>query len=232
MRWSRTGTVDEDAVAQLPSWLQSVADMARSITGEDITRFLPEGDGGRHSAVLMLFGEGVDGPDILIIERAPSMRAHAGQPAFPGGALDPGDASVEDAALREAQEETALVPSGVLPFGRLPDLFLPVSDFVVTPVLAWWREPSEVRAHAPHEVASVHRIPIATLIDPENRVRARHPSGYIGPAFQAHGLLIWGFTAGLLSAVLEHAGWALPWDPDRIVDIDGSDVLDRAVDEP
>ena len=219
MTWSRRGVVDEQAVQSLPAWLLPVVEMARTVEVSDITRFAPVSDAGRHSAVLILFGEGLEGPDVLIIERASTMRAHAGQPAFPGGALDPSDESVEAAALREANEETGLVAAGVAPFGRLPDLYLPVSDFVVTPVLAWWRDPSPVHAAAPDEVASVHRIPIATLVDPANRCRVRHPSGYIGPAFEAHGLVIWGFTAGLLSAILERSHWSRPWDPSRIVDI-------------
>lgn len=228
MNWSRTGIVDESVVDDLPHWLAPVVEMTRTVHAEDITRFVPDGDAGRHSAVLILFGDGAGGPDLLFIERASTLRAHAGQPAFPGGALDPDDAHAEAAAIREAVEETALDATGVVPFGRLPDLYLPVSDFVVTPVLGWWRTPSPVHAAEPGEVASVHRIPIATLVDPTNRCRVRHPSGYIGPAFQAHGLLIWGFTAGLVSAILERSGWAQPWDPNRIVELDADGAADRA----
>lgn len=209
----------------LPEWLRPVADAVAGVKGSDLTRFLPPPSGGRASAVLMLLGEGDRGPDLLLIERARAMRSHAGQPAFPGGALDPGDAGPIAAALREAHEETALDPSGVEPFALLPDLWVPVSDFIVTPVLAWWREPSPVRVADPSEVASVHRVPIAELADPARRMRVRHPSGYVGSGFDVAGLLVWGFTAGLISGLLDLADWSRPWDPERIVDLDPGEEL-------
>ncbi len=209
----------------LPEWLQPVADAVAGVKGSDLTRFLPPPSGGRASAVLMLLGEGDRGPDLLLIERARAMRSHAGQPAFPGGALDAGDAGPIAAALREAQEETALDPSGVEPFALLPDLWVPVSDFIVTPVLAWWREPSPVRVADTSEVASVHRVPIEELADPARRMRVRHPSGYVGSGFDVAGLLVWGFTAGLISGLLDLADWSRPWDPERIVDLDPDEGL-------
>jgi 8-oxo-dGTP pyrophosphatase MutT (NUDIX family) len=209
----------------LPEWLRPVADAVAGVKGSDLTRFLPPPSGGRASAVLMLLGEGDRGPDLLLIERARAMRSHAGQPAFPGGALDPGDAGPIAAALREAQEETALDPSGVEPFALLPDLWVPVSDFIVTPVLAWWREPSPVRVADPSEVASVHRVPIEELADPARRMRVRHPSGYVGSGFDVAGLLVWGFTAGLISGLLDLADWSNSWDPERIVDLDPGEEL-------
>lgn len=209
----------------LPEWLRPVADAAAGVKGSDLTRFLPPPTGGRPSAVLMLLGEGAQGPDLLLIERAHDMRSHAGQPAFPGGALEPGDTGPIDAAVREAHEETALDPAGVEPFALLPDLWVPVSDFVVTPVLAWWRDPSPVSVADPTEVASVHRVPIEQLVDPARRMRVRHPSGYVGLGFDVAGLLVWGFTAGLISGLLDLAGWSRPWDPDRIVDLAAGEEL-------
>jgi 8-oxo-dGTP pyrophosphatase MutT (NUDIX family) len=219
MTWSMFGSVLAEAQEHLPAWLDPVTEMARTVQVHDITQFAPTGEGGRHSAVLILFGDGENGPDVLLIERAAAMRAHAGQPAFPGGAVDPDDAGPVATALREAHEETGLDPAGVLPFGLLPDLFLPITNFVVTPVLGWWREPSAVYAATPAEVASVHRIAISDLVNPANRCLVRHPSGYIGPGFEVHGLLVWGFTGGILSAIMKWTGWEQPWSNERIVDL-------------
>ncbi len=215
----QTTWLDEQVLAALPRWLSPIVDALRRITPEDLSTFLPPPEGGRPGAVLMLFGEASQGHDLLIIERSHDMRSHAGQPAFPGGAIDPQDDGPIAAALREAHEETGLDPSGVTVFGTLPDLWLPPSGFVVTPVLGWWSTPSPVSAADPAEVASVHRIPIDDLLNPINRVEVKHPIGYVGPGFEVNELLVWGFTAGLISRLFDAAGWTIPWEPARQVDI-------------
>ncbi len=218
MDWSRQGWVDPQARLRLPTWLAPVANTAELSTADELTRFVPPHGEGRHSAVLILFGPE---RDLLLIQRASTMRSHAGQPAFPGGAVDEDDVDATAAALREAQEETGLDPAGVEVFGRLPDLWVPVTNYVVTPVLGWWAEPSPVSPMDPAEVSSVHRVPVADLVDPANRCRVHHPSGFIGPGFTVDGLLVWGFTAGLISGILDGAGWSEPWDHDKVVPFDG-----------
>jgi 8-oxo-dGTP pyrophosphatase MutT (NUDIX family) len=201
-----------------PSWLSTLIAKAGRLTSRDLSRLEPPGEGGRESAVLVLFGEGVDGPDVLLIERSGTSRWHAGQAAFPGGAVEPDDDGPASTALREAAEETGLDPAGVDVLAVLPTLWLPPSGFLVVPVLAWWRAPSVVAAADPNEVAAVARVPIARLAEPANRFTLRHPSGHIGDAFEVDGLLIWGFTAGLLSRLIEVAGWAQPWNHDDLRD--------------
>ena len=75
----------------LPEWLLPVARAAATLAPGQLSRFLPPPSGGRPSAVLVLFGEGERGPELLLQQRASSLRAHAGQPSFPGGAVDPED---------------------------------------------------------------------------------------------------------------------------------------------
>lgn len=206
----------------VPDWLTPVATVAGQVRAEELSRFLPPAGGGRQSAVLILFGEGEHGPDLLLMERSAALRSHAGQPSFPGGALDPEDGDPDGegpvrAALREAREETGLDPAGVQIIGVLPRLYIPVSGFVVTPVLGWWREPSPVGVVDPAETARVFRVPVTDLTDPANRATLVHPSGFRGPAFLVAGALVWGFTAGLIDKILHHAGWEVPWDRGRTV---------------
>ncbi|MBK6762129.1 MAG: CoA pyrophosphatase [Micrococcales bacterium] len=203
----------------VPHWLDPLVTATVELSGEALSRFTPPDDGGRRSAVLVLFGEGDQGPDVLLIQRAPDMRSHAGQPAFPGGAEDPQDGGPVGAALREAQEETGLDPAGVEVIHTLPELWLPPTGFVVTPVLAWWEHDSPVSVMDPAEVAQVHRVPLSELTDPQRRVSVRHPTGYVSPGFTVRGMLVWGFTALLLDRIIALAGWERPWDSGRIVDI-------------
>ncbi|MFF3533919.1 NUDIX hydrolase [Streptomyces sp. NPDC002466] len=210
----------------LPDWLDPVADAARTVEPDQLSRFLPpESGAGRQSAVLVLFGEGGHGPELLLMERSGSLRSHAGQPSFPGGSLDPEDGDPATtgplrAALREAQEETGLDPRGVQLFGVLPRLYIPVSGFVVTPVLGWWHSPSPVGVVDPGETARVFTVPVADLTDPANRATAVHPSGHRGPAFLVESALVWGFTAGVIDRILHFAGWERPWDTARQVPLD------------
>ncbi|HEX4064207.1 MAG TPA: CoA pyrophosphatase [Streptosporangiaceae bacterium] len=216
----------------VPGWLRELAARFAQVPVPPVLR--PPPGRGRRSAVLVLFGHGAPGsggapgpggaagagdPDLLLIQRRPGLRRHGGQPAFPGGAIDPADAGPVDAALREAAEEVGLDPAGVDVVGTAPELYIDRSEFRVVPVIGWWRRPVAVRAADPDEVAAVARVPIGEFADPANRLIIRHPSGHSGPAFRVGGMLVWGFTAALVSMLLTLGGWETPWDTGRIEDL-------------
>lgn len=209
----------------------------------------------RRSAVLILFGaldelpsrarggtEGVGRDlDVLLVQRAATLRSHPGQVAFPGGRLDPEDGDPEErldlpggavsaahvrAALREAEEETGLDPRGVEVLGALAPVPLPVSNHLVTPVLAWWHESSPVDVVDHAESSLVFRVPVLDLLDPANRHYAgvtRGSQTYRSPAFTvpvpgtSGTVTVWGFTGVLLDRVLTALGWAVPWDTRRVL---------------
>ena len=216
-----------------PRWMRPLLDGLRGVDAETLSRhnIAPPADGRRSAVLILLSGSddgSDDGPDVLLTERASTLRSHAGQVSFPGGRTDPTDVDAVATALREAEEETGLVPSGVVPLAVLPDLFIPPTGYVVTPVLAYWADPTAVHAVDPGETAAVVRVPLAELADPRNRLQVRHPSGYVGPAFQVAGMIVWGFTGGLLSSVLHLGGWERPWDASRVHDLDEAWAAARA----
>lgn len=221
--------------ADVPEWLRPLVERTAHIDVEHFgwPRTLPPGDA-REAAVLILFGEndlgggtaGGDGsgadaePDVLLLRRADSLNSHPGQVAFPGGALDPGDRDAVDAALREAAEEVGVLSSGIRPVATLPELHVAHSGFRVTPVLAHWQESSPVAPVDPAETAAVARVPISWLTDPANRLHVVLGGGRKTPAFLVPGMLVWGFTGGLLSGVLDLAGWSRGWNRRDVRELD------------
>jgi 8-oxo-dGTP pyrophosphatase MutT (NUDIX family) len=202
-----------------PLWLDPVKELLSTAKVELLSPRFQGGDpSSPRGAILILFGEENGEPDLLLTQRASDMRSHPGQPAFPGGRIDAGESPIE-AALREAAEETGLERSGVEVLGALPELWLPPSNFLVTPVLGFWHTTSTVFAVDPREVAQVVRVPLKMLADPANRIRVRGPSGYLGPGFSVAGMQVWGFTGAILDRILALTGWEEPWDPTRIEDL-------------
>nr|WP_238338252.1 CoA pyrophosphatase [Pedococcus badiiscoriae] len=190
--------------------------------------FAPPPEGGQRSSVMILFGPSAgsaggsggtsvggsagSGEDVVLTERAHTLRTQPGDISFPGGKREPSDTSAAAAALRETQEEVGIDPATIDVVATLPDIYLSPRQFVVTPVLGWWREPGPLDAVDPVEVHRAVRAPLADLLDPAARFTVSHPSGYRGPGFEFDGLFVWGFTAGLLSAVLDFGGLTVPWD--------------------
>ncbi len=143
-------------------------------------------------------------PGVLLTRRTAHLRQHSGQVSFPGGRIDPGDASPEAAALREAREEVGLDPSHAETLGRLRD-YVTISAYRVTPVLALL-SPGFVSRPSAHEVAAVFTLPLATLLDPD--APQRHTATFRGepreywvwPHPEHH---IWGATAAMLVHLAE-----------------------------
>ena len=216
-----------DPALERPGWLDTLTDSLSEQSRLNQVVALRPGIGARPAAVLILIGEGPEGPEIMFVERAAGLRNHAGQIAFPGGAADVDDHDLADTALREAAEETGVDRTGIEVLGVLPPAYVEVSGFDVTAVIGWWRDPSPVAVMDTREAASIDIVPVAVLTDPAHRARVRHPSGYTGPAFEVNGHLIWGLTAHLLDGVLDLAGWQRPWDRSRELPIPLRYLTDR-----
>ena len=163
----------------------------------------------------MLFGDDrAHGPDVLLTERASTLRAHAGQVSFPGGGTDPDDAGRRRHRAARGRGGDRARPGRRRPArGAARAVHPAVRASSVTPgagALGRIRRrcTRSTRARPPPSL----RVPLAALADPRNRFQVRHPSGYVGPAFAVAGLVVWGFTGGLLSALLHLGGWERPWD--------------------
>lgn len=191
---------------------------------------------GRDAAVLVLFSGPADSPngglpddaDLLVTVRASTLRHHAGQAAFPGGAADPGDDGPIFTAMREATEETGIDTSRLTPLATLEKMFIPPSGFHVVPVLAYSPDPGPVSVVDESETAVVARVPVRAFINPENRLmvyRKENTRRLAGPAFLLNEMLVWGFTGQVISAMLDVAGWATPWNTDDARDLDDAMAL-------
>lgn len=247
MRGNESGALSPDAA---PGWLRPLLDNLESVPASYRRRLPPEAVAmlaaanakaavagtKRDAAVLVLFsgpdgdaGAGVpEEADLLLTVRASTLRHHAGQAAFPGGAADPGDAGPVGTALREAAEETGLHASRLRPLAMLDRMFIPPSGFHVVPVLAYSPDPGPVAVVDTSETAHVARVPLRAFVNPENRLMVyRGPVGgrYAGPAFLLNEMLVWGFTGHVIAAMLDVAGWTVPWNTEDLRELDDAMAL-------
>jgi 8-oxo-dGTP pyrophosphatase MutT (NUDIX family) len=242
--------VAELAPDAAPPWLKPLTDNCRDVKSAYRRRVPPEvlamvmaanvkaavsGDG-RDAAVLVLFsgpsesasGGLPDDADLLVTVRASTLRHHAGQAAFPGGAADPGDGGPVHTALREANEETGIDISRLQPLCTLERMFIPPSGFHVVPVLAYSPDPGPVAVVDQSETAIVARVPVRAFVNPQNRImvyRKENTRRTAGPAFLLNEMLVWGFTGQVISAMLDVAGWAQPWNTDDIREVEDAMAL-------
>ena len=233
-----------DNVGQVPEAFRRrlPADVLAMVTAAKATASAPASGGtpaphGRDAAVLVLFsGPPSDQPnsdlpedvDLLLTVRASTLRHHAGQAAFPGGASDPGDHGPVDTALREAREETGIDIDRLHPLATMERTFIAPSGFHVVPVLAYSADPGPVAVVDQAETAVVARVPLRAFINPANRLMVYRDSltrRFAGPAFLLNEMLVWGFTGQVISAMLDVAGWAEPWDAGDIRELDDAMAL-------
>jgi len=151
------------------------------------------------AAVLIPVVAHAQGLTLLFTQRTTHLRSHSGQVAFPGGRAEPGDASAEFTALREAEEEIGLAPASVEVLARLPD-YRTRTGFRVTPVVGLLTPPLSLTPD-PHEVAEIFEVPLAFLMDQRNCQRRTRE--FLGQTvgyyvFEYQNRVIWGATAGML----------------------------------
>ncbi|WP_184528880.1 CoA pyrophosphatase [Variovorax sp. Sphag1AA] len=143
-------------------------------------------------------------PTVLLTERTAHLTHHSGQVAFPGGRVDPEDANISAAALREAWEEVGLSAEYIEVLGTLPT-YTTITSFIVTPVVALVRPDFELAIN-PHEVAEAFEVPLAFLMNPANHRRHtmtdddRRSREWLSMPYQdgPNERFVWGATAGML----------------------------------
>lgn len=182
--------------------------------------------GYRPSAVLALFSptersrpathgaEVRDAVDLFLVQRSPLLRHHPGQIALPGGAVEDLETPTA-AAVRETHEEIGLAPSHIEVLATLDPVLVPISRFVVTPVLGWTDAPAAAAAVSPGEVLHTLRVPVADLLHPDHRATVTI-AGHGSAGFQTASGWVWGFTGNLLDHLFTELGWAQPWPRDRV----------------
>jgi 8-oxo-dGTP pyrophosphatase MutT (NUDIX family) len=143
-------------------------------------------------------------PGVVLTQRTPHLPNHAGQIAFPGGSIDPGDESPCAAALREAEEEIGLDPRVVEPIGYL-DLYLTFSGYRILPLVGRVVPGYSLTLNA-HEVEDAFEVPLAFLMDAQNH--ALHSREWKGIMRRFYAMpyrdrYIWGVTAGILRNLYE-----------------------------
>jgi 8-oxo-dGTP pyrophosphatase MutT (NUDIX family) len=158
--------------------------------------------GARQGGVLILLFPGKDDICFALMQRPDYKGVHGGQISLPGGKREPSDADIIQTALRESYEELGIIPETVNISGMLTPLYIPPSNFHITPVVGFSeREPRFIPA--PEEVDSVIVVPLNQLMDPANirpkRVKTGFGISLDVPAFFINGHIIWGATAMILS---------------------------------
>jgi len=184
-----------------PSQLK-MASMRRLMTFGKI--FMPANV--KKAGVLALFYPSNGNIYLVFIRRTEYPGVHSGQISFPGGGKEEGDIDMVATALREAEEEIGVEKDSVIPLGNLTDLFIPPSNFLVTPVVGYTNERPDFRPD-PDEVDSILEVPLDHLLNEGTKQEQEitiFPAVKIKvPCFYAEGHIIWGATAMMLNELIE-----------------------------
>lgn len=183
--------------------IEELADVTRQRLGARERRIAPDGPLIKAAVLLPIIDRGE--PMILFTKRTDRVGHHKGQISFPGGVVDPTDASLLDAALRECEEEIALPRGAVEPLGALDDTETVATSFVITPFVGLVRQPVAWQPDG-EEIERVIEVPFAALIeDGSFRVETVTRDGITRPVyyFDYQGDTIWGATARILVHYLE-----------------------------
>ena len=194
---------DEDTFrARAAARLHAAAPARHAFSDDDLNptaRMIPADEAPKPAAVLVGLVPRETGLNLLLTERQPHLRRHAGQIAFPGGRIDDTDADAVAAALRETEEETGIAPGFVEPVGFL-DTYLTSTNYRVVPVVGMLKPGFTVTPHEA-EVKDVFEVPLAFLMDPAHHERHSrdwqgHTRYYYAMPWQER--YIWGATAGMI----------------------------------
>jgi len=181
-------------------------------TGERRPRVPPPDADSRRAAVLVPILVGGDGARVVYTVRKDDLADHAGQISFPGGSIESGDGSLMETALREAEEEIDLRPELVEVVGELEEMYIPPSNFRVSPFVGLLAPEAEM-VLAPDEVEEIFTVSLATLAADETFRKVlwrRDGRDYEVPVFAIEGPAprnIWGATAAMTAALLARLGW-------------------------
>lgn len=180
-------------------------------TGERRGRVPPPGADSRRAAVLVPVLAEPDGLHLVYTVRKADLQDHAGQISFPGGSMDPADASLLETALREAEEEIDLGRDLVEIVGELEEMYIPPSNFRVSPFVGLLPPGAEM-VMAPDEVEEIFTVPLRELLAAQTFRKVlwrRDGRDYEVPVFSIAGPRreIWGATAAMTAALLVRLGW-------------------------